>query len=142
MRRVLSAIVLPKPTNNSLRSRWKITPGSPYCDSQGKPLATVAFYTQRIKTHNLSVKIMPMIRAISRYTPKYIYMRNDRAWTRFLATSETTKLLRITVPSLQEARTRRTQKNEMPATMQTRVSAELPAALRHAPFLGFVPAVL
>jgi hypothetical protein len=49
----------------------------------GKSLATSAYYIQRIKIHSLSIKVMPKIRAISRYISKYVHMCNDRASTRF-----------------------------------------------------------
>lgn len=63
----------------------------------GKFSVTGAYYIQRIKIHNLSIKIMPKIRAMSGDISKYVHMSNDRVSTRFLAASETTELLRITV---------------------------------------------
>jgi hypothetical protein len=64
----------------------------------GNPLATgVNHYILRNKIHDLSIEMMPKIRAISRDISEHIHMRNDRASTRFLAASEKTKLLRTTV---------------------------------------------
>lgn len=61
----------------------------------GKPLATGAYYIQRIET--LRIKVMAKIRAISRCISKHIHMCNDRAFDTTLAASKTTEVLRITV---------------------------------------------
>lgn len=63
----------------------------------GKFSATGAYYIQRIKIHNLSIKTRLKIRAMSRGISKYVHMCNNRVSTRFLAASETTELLRITI---------------------------------------------
>jgi hypothetical protein len=51
----------------------------------GKSFATGAYYMQRIKIRNLSTKIMPKVRAISRCISSIVHMCNDRPSTQLLA---------------------------------------------------------